>query len=380
VVRGPLDRPGFEALLSEGPGPAPGLSSFDSALGLSVRRWCAPLLDLPAHAEPDDYLSRRADLGDAEVARRMLGAAGFAALLVDGGYRPDDLFGDADLAAAAGAPVHRVLRLESVAEAVADAGAGAGGYAAAVEAAVHAALTDTSGAGHAGHAGRAGRTVGLKSVAAYRCGLDLDPAPPEAAEVRAAADRWLPRRVAGGASVPLADPVLVRHLLWTGLRTGLPLQLHTGFGDPDEDLHRANPALLAPFCRASAPLGVPVLLLHCYPYQREAAWMAHVFPHVYVDVGLASTYVGARAPEVFADLAETAPYGKILYSSDGFGLPELHLLGAIRFRQSCRRFADALINSGEARAADVDRILDMIAVANARRVYALGDPPGEGPQ
>ena len=72
----------------------------------------------------------------------------------------------------------------------------------------------------------------------------------------------------------LSDPVLLRHALWCGVDTGLPVQLHTGFGDPDEDLHRANPALLAGFCRATRAGGTPIVLLHCYPYHREAGWLA----------------------------------------------------------------------------------------------------------
>ena len=125
-----------------------------------------------------------------------------------------------------------MVRLEAVAEAVADAGVDAAGYGDAVRDAV-AARTDP---------GAVPMPVATKSVLAYRAGLDVDPTRPEAAEVKKAADGWLRRRAETGE--PLRDPVLLRHGLWTGLDTGLPLQMHTGFGDRDEDLHRANPALL----------------------------------------------------------------------------------------------------------------------------------------
>ena len=143
--------------------------------------------------------------------------------------------------------------------------------------------------------------VATKSVLAYRAGLDVDPTRPEAAEVKKAADGWLRRRAETGE--PLRDPVLLRHGLWTGLDTGLPLQMHTGFGDRDEDLHRANPALLVGLARLVEPLGVPLMLLHCYPYHREAAWLAQVFTGVHVDVGLAVPYVGPRAAAVIARAA-----------------------------------------------------------------------------
>ena len=54
VVLDPLDRGQFELLLTEArdPGPA-GTSELDSQVGLAVRRWCAPVLGLDKHADPD---------------------------------------------------------------------------------------------------------------------------------------------------------------------------------------------------------------------------------------------------------------------------------------------------------------------------------------
>ncbi len=58
VIRRDLDRRGLEALLTEAGGvygqAAPGgLTLFDSQAGLALRRWCPPVLGLPAHAGPD---------------------------------------------------------------------------------------------------------------------------------------------------------------------------------------------------------------------------------------------------------------------------------------------------------------------------------------
>ena len=54
VARGDLDREGFEALLSEGGPPPDGVTNFDTPVGIAVRRHCAPVLDLPAHAPPEE--------------------------------------------------------------------------------------------------------------------------------------------------------------------------------------------------------------------------------------------------------------------------------------------------------------------------------------
>ena len=62
------------------------------------------------------------------------------------------------------------------------------------------------------------------------------------------------------------------------------------------------------------------MLLHNYPYHREAGYLAQVFPHVYADLGLATHNVGSRAPAVLAEALEMAPLRKFLFSSDAFGL------------------------------------------------------------
>jgi hypothetical protein len=357
VTGAQLARPDFERLLTEAPDSAAGGSTFDTQLGLAVRRWCAPVLDLPPHASPEDYLARRAELGAAEANRRLLHAAGAAELLVDDGYQPAEPLSVETLAAASGARVRRVLRLEALAEEVAAGGVAAADFARTFDERL---------------ADQAAAAVGLKSVIAYRAGLDLDPTRPSPADVTAAAGSWLARSErAGGYRVD--DPVLLRHLLWAGAGLGMPLQLHTGFGDPDLRLHRSDPALLTDFCAGVAGMGTTVLLLHCYPYHRQAAFLASVYPHVYVDVGLALNYVGTRAAAVLAETLELAPFGKLLYSSDAFGLAELCLLGALQFRRALGRLLDGWVADGDLAPADAARYAEMVGAGNARRVYAL-DP------
>ena len=92
VFREPLDRLGFESNLTEAdaPGPLHG-SLMDSQAGLAVRRFCPPLLDLSRHVPAEDYLARRAELGAAEVNRRMVAATGTRTFLVDTGYLPEPI-------------------------------------------------------------------------------------------------------------------------------------------------------------------------------------------------------------------------------------------------------------------------------------------------
>jgi predicted TIM-barrel fold metal-dependent hydrolase len=352
LVRRDLDRPGFEALLTEAGGPgALGGSLFDSQIGFAVRRWCAPLLDLPAHAPVDEYLSRRADLGADEVNRRLLAATGTRTFLVDTGYLPEPITSPDELAALTGGTAREVVRLEAVAEDVlASCGA--------------AAFPDRF---RDELARRCAGAAGVKSIAAYRVGLRLDGARPADAEVVAAADRLL----SAGGPLRVADPVLHRFLVWTGIDLRMPVQFHVGYGDADVDLHRCDPLLLTDLLRATEPAGVPVMLLHNYPFHRNAGFLAQVFGHVFVDVGLATSNLGARSGTLLRELLELAPFGKVLFSSDAFGLAELYLLGTLLFRRGLGGYLAEGVAEDAWTAADAARVAAMIGAGNAERAYRL---------
>ncbi len=178
----------------------------------------------------------------------------------------------------------------------------------------------------------------------------------------------------GGAAGPrVADPTLLRFLLWRGIERGLPLQLHCGYGDPDLDLHRCDPLLLTRFLRLVEPHGVAMLLLHCYPYHRQAGYLAQVFPHVYFDVGLAMNHTGVQSRQVVAESLELAPFPKILFSSDAYGPAELHHLGAHLWRRGTASVLGAWVESGDWTQADAERVATLIGRANAIRVYRLAE-------
>jgi predicted TIM-barrel fold metal-dependent hydrolase len=146
--------------------------------------------------------------------------------------------------------------------------------------------------------------------------------------------------------------------------------VHTGFGDTDLDLQRADPALLTPFLRATEGLA-PVLLLHTYPYHRNAGYLAQMFGHVHMDVGLALHHTGAASERIVAESLELAPLTRILFSSDAWGLPELHLLGSWLFRRGLARTLGRWVDAGDWSLDDARRAIELIGWANAERVYGL---------
>jgi predicted TIM-barrel fold metal-dependent hydrolase len=353
ALRAAVDRPTFESMITEGP-KAPSVGTqFDSQIGFAIRRWCAPLLDLEPHAPADDYWTRRCALGEEEVNRRLLGAAGTVTYLLETGYRGDAVLDPAEHADLASAAAREVVRLETVAEGLLERVDSARGFVAEYPSALEEASRSA---------------VGTKSIIAYRAGFDIDPARPGDDEVVRAVERQL--RSAGGRA-RVDDPVLLRYLLWCGVDRGLPVQLHSGYGDPDLDLHRANPLLLMPWLRQVEPTGVPVMLLHNYPYHREAGYLAQMFDNVYFDIGLGLNYAGSQSAQLIAESLEVAPFTKQLYSSDGWGPSELHFLGALLWRRGMSRVIGQWVQDGEWSQSDAERVLRLIGHENAERVYRL---------
>lgn len=322
-------------------------SGLDTQLGFAIRAHCAPLLGLPKHAEPHDYWQRRSQHSETELAQIFLRAAGVTDWLVDTGYA-EEVADVAQVAELSGNRAHEVIRIEQVAE---QAAASPGNYASAFENILRQ---------------RATTAVGCKSILAYRGGFDGDLSEPSPAEVVTAAARW---RDNGG--IRLTDRVLLRFGLYQALRVGKPLQFHVGFGDRECDLRSANPLYLREFLQRSGE--TPIVLLHCYPYEREAGYLAQAFNNVYVDGGLSINHLGARSPAFIARLLELAPFRKVVYSSDGFGPAELHYLGTALWRKGIHRVLGGFVDDGDWSIADAVRVVDLIAHGTSGRIYRLDD-------
>jgi len=269
----------------------------------------------------------------AEYASKLLRATGTDLLLVDDGYPPpgegtswDEL---GELARCTARPV---LRIERVAE--------EDGLDAVRDEVAHA---------------RANGFVGLKTIAAYRGGLDLDALPesPSGSEPQG--------RIEGR---PVREALLAA--LQANEDTGepLPLQVHAGFGDSDLFLPRVHPGYLKPLIERFRE--TPFVLLHCYPFVREAGWLAHVYGNVYFDLSLTIPHV-SRPAEVVRQALELAPVSKLLYASDAARTPELYYLAAKWWREALAEVLPELLDPDDA--ADAGRL---ILRENALALYGLG--------
>ncbi|WP_104254354.1 amidohydrolase family protein [Pseudoclavibacter sp. RFBA6] len=330
--------------------------TLDSPIGLAIRSRCAPLLDLPRHTEIDAYLDRRAELGADEVHRRLMGASGISRLLIDTGFEASPVASPPTMTEITGIPAHEIVRLERIAERVAPAST-----AATFAIDFLTALTEA-----------AERAIGFKSIIVYRFGFDIPPEPPSAAEVVEAAGRWFSTASATG-NWRLTEPVILRHLLWAAIPFGKPIQLHTGYGDSDIQLFRADPSRATRFFAATVESGAAFTLLHCYPFIREAGILSQLFPHVYCDVGAVTHYLGPSAGVAIGHMMEVAPFTKILFSSDAYGLAEQYLISSLSWRTQLGRLLDSWIADDWTTAEEARRIAGLIASGNAARLYGIED-------
>jgi uncharacterized protein len=262
-------------------------------------------------------------------------------LLVDDGFPPPGQgVGWEELGAIAGCEARPIMRLERVAEEAL--GGSFGDFRERIRA-------EVAGA-------RARGFAGLKTIAAYRTGLDVGP--PDAAVAEEAFAARGPR---------LQSKPLLELALWDALEANaadpLPLQVHTGFGDGDLFLPTANPALLKPLIERFRE--TPFVLLHCYPYVREAGWLAHVYGNVWFDLSLTIPHV-SRPAEMVRQALELAPVSKLLYASDAARTPELYYLAAKWWREALAEvLAEALP------AADAEEAGRAILRENALSLYRL---------
>jgi predicted TIM-barrel fold metal-dependent hydrolase len=109
----------------------------------------------------------------------------------------------------------------------------------------------------------------------------------------------------------------------------------------------------------------PVVLLHCYPFVREAGWLAHAYGTVHLDLSLTIPHV-SRPAETVREALELAPVSKLLYASDAARAPELYLLAARRWRAALAEVLTDALPADEAEAAG-----QMILRTNALGLYEL---------
>jgi hypothetical protein len=313
-------------------------------------------------SEPHEVavLAARKERDDAELTSALLRAANVETLLIDTGHPPpEELLPRDELGRLGGCRTKPMLRLETLMErllaehdSLED-----------VREALAGALDDVRGQGY----------VALKSIVAYRTGLDVgvwtgDEAEASLREFRRAAEEGSARL----AHKPLLDTLL--HAAFAeAARQEVPVQFHVGYGDADTNLLLGNPLHLRAVLERPEYRGMPVVLLHeCYPYTREGGYLAAVYEHVYLDLSYGIPLLGyGEMLSLTREALGVAPVSKLLYSSDGIGVPELHWMSAIDGRHVLGLALEELVAHDELSIPEAETAGEDVLRRNAIRLYQL---------
>lgn len=213
---------------------------------------------------------------------------------------------------------------------------------------------------------------GLKSIIAYRTGLEVSPLSRTPDQGLQALDA-IRRGLGGNSMKKLRDHLLCR-ALELSIEHDRPMQIHTGMGDFEVNLPLCRPAYLMDLLRFPTFRACRVILVHTgYPYQREAAYMANVLPRVYCDVSEGIPFAGHAARAIFSEVLEMAPISKVVYGSDGFTVPEIAFASALVGKQALAQVLNGLVADGFLSDPEAQEAAKMILAGNARELYRLGE-------
>ncbi len=220
---------------------------------------------------------------------------------------------------------------------------------------------------------RAKGYCGFKSIVAYRGGLQVV----ERTKDEAVTAFNEARMAIRSDNLRISQKPLIDYLLWIAFRQaseqGLPVQFHTGYGDSDTDMRLGNPLHLRDVLERGDLRGMKVVLLHeSYPYTQLGAYLAAVYPHVYFDLSYTIPFVDRLDMLAFTRQAlSVAPASKLMYSSDGIHLPEMHWAGALRGRSILGQALDEMIEADEIDEQDGYELARRILRDTAYTVYEL---------
>jgi uncharacterized protein len=326
----------------------------------SYRRALRLLADeLGCEPSEDEVLAARARTEQGEYANRLLQRSGTALLLLDHGFQVPQAMTAAEHREALRLPQRDIVRLEVLAESLLPEAAEPRDWVNAVRSRLRAEVDRGA--------------VAVKAITAYRASLRLRRPPTAAASEAFGRLREAGRR---GETVRVSGDALCHLLLWAAAEEcrslGVPLQVHCGFGDPDEDLAEASPLGLRPLFQEEKLAGLRVTLLHTYPYHREAAYLCAVYPDVYMDLSLAIPMAGADGALALQEALGLCPWTKLLYASDASRLPELYFVAATLYRQALAEAFGDLVREGTLTPLEAVEAGRLVLAGNARRIYELG--------
>jgi hypothetical protein len=322
------------------------LSDSDPLIMATILR-LSELLDCEPTREA--VTAARTEALGTEYLKRLWEHAGMTSMVVDDGYplpRVDPAVMERD----AGIKVHHVIRIEPI---IVEARERAGSFGE-LEDELTARL-------------EASEAIAIKSVIAYRTGLDVQEHP--RSDVEAAFTRW---KEAGFPETrelakPVRDALLHRTVHAAG---GRPVHIHCGGGDPSVVLAYARPKDLFGFLDRHRDR--PIVLIHGgWPWLEEGAYVASILPRVYLDTSINTSWASLIIDQKLEAVLGIAPTAKVMYGSDESTEPELAWISAVTTREALERVLGAAVDRRWMTDADAVRVGRGVLGGNCARLHGL---------
>uniref|UniRef100_A0A453N108 GS catalytic domain-containing protein n=1 Tax=Aegilops tauschii subsp. strangulata TaxID=200361 RepID=A0A453N108_AEGTS len=218
----------------------------------------------------------------------------------------------------------------------------------------------------------ANKIVGLKSMAAHRSGLEIDPSVSKVDAEDGLRKELATRRPLRITNKNLFDYIFI-HSLEIAVEFHLPMQIHTGFGDRELGLRHCTPFHLRAVLEDKRFVKCQIVLLNAsYPFSREGSYLASVYSQVYLDFGFAFPKLSVQGiTSSLKELLERAPIKKVMFSTDGYAFPETYYLGAKWARDVVYRVLSAACEDGDLTIQEAIEAVEDIFRRNALHLYKL---------
>lgn len=207
--------------------------------------------------------------------------------------------------------------------------------------------------------------VGLKSIIAYRSGLEISAMNDNEAKV--AFEKFSSNTRA--AVKPLRDYCL--HIAMEECDfANKVMHIHTGIGDGEVLMSKASPSFLLNMLREEKYANTKVHLVHGgYPWIEEAAFITSILPNVFLDISLQNPFAGHGVERIISQVFEFAPFDKVLYGSDAFTIPEMNWMGVKLFIDCFENVLNGWVDKDYMSVEKAQEIGEMVLYKNFEKIY-----------
>ncbi|MFY0545638.1 amidohydrolase family protein [Brevibacillus sp. H7] len=207
--------------------------------------------------------------------------------------------------------------------------------------------------------------VGLKTIIAYRSGLEILPM-----DEQAAAEDYPAFQADERAKAKALRDYCLHIAMEECTKAEKVMHIHTGIGDGDVVLPKASPSFLLDLLRDKKYLDTKVHLVHGgYPWVEEAAFIVSILPNVYMDISLQNPFSGHGVKRILSQVFEFAPFDKVMYGSDAFTVPEMNWLGVHLFKECFEQVLNTWVQADYMDAETAQVIGEMVLYRNFENMY-----------